>query len=106
CWSVQLAGTKLVFAPDAVVRFRHRRGARGYFRQEWVSGLEDFTLYDRFGSRGMPYPAPGFGTSRAALLRVVLGVRDRRAALRIGGDITRRVARWRAARGRHDDALK
>src|SRR5256885_9527969 len=59
CWSVQLAGTKLVFAPDAGVRFRHPRGARGYFRQEWVSGLEGFTLYDRFRSRRVPDPAPG-----------------------------------------------
>lgn len=57
CWRVQLAGTKLVFAPEALVHIRHRDDARGLYRQARNWGEYNVLLLKRYQSYGMPQPA-------------------------------------------------
>lgn len=61
CWRLQLAGTPLVFAGDAVVHIRYRHHLGGLFRQLVQYGVYNVLLYKRYRSRGMPRlgPLPG-----------------------------------------------
>lgn len=54
CWRIQLAGHELAFAPDAVVRIRHRHDPRGIFRQGMSYGKHNVLIYKKYRSRGMP----------------------------------------------------
>jgi GT2 family glycosyltransferase len=54
CWRVQRAGHRLAFAPDAVVRIRHRRDLRSMFRQGWRFGRWNVAIYKRYRPLGMP----------------------------------------------------
>lgn len=54
CWRIQLAGHELAFAPDAVVRIRHRHDPRGIFRQGRSYGKHNVLIYKKYRSRGMP----------------------------------------------------
>jgi glycosyltransferase involved in cell wall biosynthesis len=56
-WRVQLAGTPLVEAPDAVVRVQLRDDLRGVFRQGVVYGTSDAHLIALFKSQGCRRPA-------------------------------------------------
>lgn len=49
CWRAQLSGTPLVFAPDAVVHMRLRRGLRGAWRQGRNTGMGERWLTTRYG---------------------------------------------------------
>ncbi|GIG24527.1 glycosyltransferase family 2 protein [Cellulomonas denverensis] len=64
CWRAQLSGTPLVFAPDAVVHMRLRRGLRGAWRQGRNTGMGERWLAARYGalstapSSSPPTPRP------------------------------------------------
>lgn len=56
-WRIQLAGHRLVFAPDAVVYYRHRDSVGGVFRQASAYGQGDvaiFAGYRALGARRHP----------------------------------------------------
>jgi glycosyltransferase involved in cell wall biosynthesis len=53
-WRVQLAGYSLGFAPNAVMRYRHRHDLRGMMKQAYAYGLSDARLYAQFRSAGVP----------------------------------------------------
>ena len=57
CWRVQLDGTPLVFAPDALVHIRHRGDARGLYRQGRNWGEYNVVLLKRYRQHGMPIPS-------------------------------------------------
>ncbi|HEX9123120.1 MAG TPA: glycosyltransferase [Actinomycetota bacterium] len=54
CWRAQLAGFALGFAPDAVVRYRHRGGLGALGRQFYRYGLAEPRLYRAFRGAGVP----------------------------------------------------
>jgi len=54
CWRLQLAGHRLVFAPEAVVHVRFPATLRGAFRQAARYGLYNVYIYTRYRARGMP----------------------------------------------------
>ena len=54
CWRLQLAGHRLVFAPDAVVHVRFPSTLAGAFRQAARYGRYNVYIYTRYRSRGMP----------------------------------------------------
>ena len=54
CWRLQLAGYRLVFAPDAVVHVRYPATLAGAFRQAARYGRYNVYIYTRYRSRGMP----------------------------------------------------
>jgi glycosyltransferase involved in cell wall biosynthesis len=56
CWRVQLAGTPLVFAPEALVHIRHRGDARALYRQGRNWGEYNVVLLTRYQEHGMPKP--------------------------------------------------
>ena len=56
CWRVQLAGTELRFASDALVHIRHRDSAAGWYRQARNWGEYNVVLLKRFQAHGMPKP--------------------------------------------------
>jgi glycosyltransferase involved in cell wall biosynthesis len=70
CWRLQLAGTPLVFVPDAVVHVRSRRDLAGIFRQNLAFGEGNVAIYTKYRSRGMPRLGPGPGLLRWAKLFV------------------------------------
>lgn len=57
CWRVQLDGTPLVFAPDALMHIRHRGDTRSLYRQGRNWGEFNVVLLKRYRDRGMPIPA-------------------------------------------------
>ncbi len=57
CWRVQLDGTPLVFAPEALVHIRHRGDARGLYRQGRNWGEYNVVLLKRYREHGMPVPS-------------------------------------------------
>jgi glycosyltransferase involved in cell wall biosynthesis len=86
CWRAQVAGYRLGFAPDAVVRYRYRTGVWQTARQAWRVGvnceqlLHDFaflrdTVDDGGGTLGR---AIGRGVWLASRLHYLLGPRSRR----------------------------
>ena len=54
CWRIQLAGTPLVFAPEALVHIRHRSDPRGLYRQARNWGEYNVLLLKRYRTHGMP----------------------------------------------------
>ncbi len=54
CWRIQLAGTPLVFAGDAVVHIRYRQSLDGIFRQTLAYGEHNVAIYRAYRDRGMP----------------------------------------------------
>lgn len=62
CWRLQLAGTPLVFVPEAVVHVRLPVALGGHFRQMRSYGEYNVCLYRRYRARGMPRLGllPGF----------------------------------------------
>lgn len=50
CWRLQLAGTALAFAPDAIVHVRLRSSISGMWRQGWGYGHAEALLAERFRS--------------------------------------------------------
>jgi GT2 family glycosyltransferase len=54
CWRIQLAGHELAFAPDAVVRIRHRHDPRSIFRQGVSYGRHNVLIYRKYLPLGMP----------------------------------------------------
>jgi len=54
CWRAQLAGHRLVFAPDAVMKYRYRAGLRPLARQSFRYGLLSAKLYREHRADGMP----------------------------------------------------
>lgn len=53
-WRAQLAGHRLAFAPDAVVRYRHRDTVRGAMRQAGDYARAEVRLYRCFRAVGAP----------------------------------------------------
>jgi glycosyltransferase involved in cell wall biosynthesis len=68
CWRVQLRGTPLVFAGDAVVHIRFRGGLGGNFRQLYRYGRYNVLIYTRYRAHGMPRLSPIPGLLRWAKL--------------------------------------
>jgi GT2 family glycosyltransferase len=68
CWRLQLAGTPLVFVPDAVVHVRFRHDLAGTFRQGVVYGRSNVQIYQRYRQRGMPRLPPLAGLGKWASL--------------------------------------
>lgn len=54
CWRVQLAGHDLVWAPDAIVAYRHRASLRSAARKSYLTGQAHVRLYRDFRTSGMP----------------------------------------------------
>lgn len=54
CWRIQLAGTKLHFVPDAVVRLRLRNTPGAIFKQARLWGKYNVFLYKKYRPLGMP----------------------------------------------------
>ena len=54
CWRLQLAGHELAFAPEAVVRIRHRHDPGSIFRQGVSYGKHNVLIYKKYRGRGMP----------------------------------------------------
>lgn len=54
CWRVQLAGTPLVFVPEATVHVRMREGSSQSYRQAFRWAHYNVRLYKRFRPLGMP----------------------------------------------------
>ena len=54
CWRIQLAGTPLVFVPDALVHIRMRSDLGGLFRQALFHSEWNVAMYRRYRERGMP----------------------------------------------------
>ena len=71
CWRVQRAGHGLAFAPDAVVRIRHRLDLRSLFRQGWRFGRWNVAMYKRYRPLGMPRLGVTPGLLRWAKLLLV-----------------------------------
>jgi len=63
-WRAQLASYTLGFAPDAVVHYRYRTGARGIAREGFGRGLCTVRLYRDFRARGMRRPPTGRSARR------------------------------------------
>ncbi|MEK6442231.1 glycosyltransferase [Pseudonocardia sp. T1-2H] len=58
CWRAQVAGYRLGFAPDAVVRVRYRTGLRQTARQAWAVGINAERLLRDFAFlRALDLPA-------------------------------------------------
>lgn len=57
-WRVQLAGGRLVFAPDAVVQYRLRPDLRSLTRQMMTYGVTSALIYRKYRSRGVTRPPP------------------------------------------------
>lgn len=53
CWSIQLAGHELGFAPDAVVAYRYRTRAREVWAQARGYGIGQVEAYAAFRDRGV-----------------------------------------------------
>jgi glycosyltransferase involved in cell wall biosynthesis len=78
CWRIQLAGTPLAAAPDALVHIRMRSDLGGIFRQALFHGEWNVAIYRRYRDRGMPKLPLGAGLARWAKLvltapKLVLG---------------------------------
>jgi glycosyltransferase involved in cell wall biosynthesis len=58
-WRAQLAGYRLAFVPDAVVRYRHRSGLRALARQFFRYGMADAQLYRAFRHAGLRRDSAG-----------------------------------------------
>jgi len=54
CWKLQLAGTRLVFVPEAVIHIRLRHTLKGIFRQAYSWGEYNVNVYKRYRAHGMP----------------------------------------------------
>ncbi len=54
CWKLQLSGTPLEFAPEAVIHTRMRHSLRGIYRQACSWGEYNVILYKRYRNHGMP----------------------------------------------------
>jgi cellulose synthase/poly-beta-1,6-N-acetylglucosamine synthase-like glycosyltransferase len=48
-WRLQTSGTKLEFAPDAVIHYRHRSGVRALMRQHYLYGRGMAQVLHRYG---------------------------------------------------------
>lgn len=57
CWRAQLAGYRLVFAPDAVMSYRFRDGIRSLWRQFFTYGRTEALLVTRYREHGLPVPS-------------------------------------------------
>ena len=53
CWRIQLAGTELVFVPEAVVHIRYRAGTWALARQSYRFGIYNVLMCRRYRDRGM-----------------------------------------------------
>lgn len=54
CWRAQLAGLRLGWAPDAVVRYRHAPSIKSEFRRRYVAARALPRLFSQFARHGMP----------------------------------------------------
>lgn len=61
CWKLQLAGTRLEFAPEAVIHIRLRHSLKGIYRQASSWGEYNVILYKRYRPFGMPKLSPREG---------------------------------------------
>jgi GT2 family glycosyltransferase len=75
-WRLQLAGTPLVFVPEAVVHVRYRHSLRGIFRQTVSYGIHNVEIYKDYRDRGMPRLgwAPGLARWAKLLLTAPLAL--------------------------------
>lgn len=68
-WRLQLSGRTLGYAPEAVVRYRHRDTLPQMLRQAYHRGQASAHLVHRYSARAIPGgPAPSLGTIRSRRL--------------------------------------
>ena len=72
CWRIQLAGTPLHYAPDAVVHVRYRPDLAGTFRQAVSYGESNVSIYKKYRPLGMPRLGWTAGAARWAKLLLEL----------------------------------
>jgi glycosyltransferase involved in cell wall biosynthesis len=89
CWRVQLAGTPLHFAPDALVHVRYRDTVRGIYRQAGRYAEYNVLLYVKYRPLGMPHISWGLALREwARVPRYLVRIRCKadlaRAAWRLG----------------------
>jgi glycosyltransferase involved in cell wall biosynthesis len=61
CWKLQLAGTRLEFAPEAIMHIRLRHSLKAVYRQACAWGEYNVILYKRYRPFGMPKLSPKAG---------------------------------------------
>jgi glycosyltransferase involved in cell wall biosynthesis len=54
CWRAQLAGYRLGYVPEAVMRYRHRSTRRAFAYQQYEYGRAEVQLYRTFRRHGLP----------------------------------------------------
>jgi glycosyltransferase involved in cell wall biosynthesis len=54
CWRAQLAGYRLGYVPEAVMRYRHRSSRGAFLYQQYEYGRAEVQLYRAFRPRGLP----------------------------------------------------
>jgi GT2 family glycosyltransferase len=72
CWRIQLAGTPLHFAPEAVIHVRYRPDLAGTFRQALAYGESNVSIYKKYRPLGMPRLGWTPGAARWAKLLLSL----------------------------------
>ncbi len=68
CWRVQLAGTPLVFVPEAVAHIRWPQNLKGLYRQGYRWGERNIEVYRKYRAHGMPRLGPWSGLAKWATL--------------------------------------
>ena len=68
CWRIQLQGTPLRLADEALVHFRHRQRLREIYRQALGYGRESARLHSRYATHGMETPPRTSFTDTLGLL--------------------------------------
>lgn len=95
CWRVQLAGTPLGFAPDAVVHVRLGRPPGSTFIRSYRWAMREVQLYRRYRDKG--FPPPDNRSAMRAWLRIpreALGIiRGRRSVTGFAWHLGTRVGR-------------
>ncbi len=91
-WRAQLAGVELVFVPDAVLRYRHRREIRKHIHQEFLWGTDDALVYRTFRYSGVtPRTFRQSLSEWRQILRATLKIRCTGDLLRVVSQSARRI---------------
>ena len=72
CWKVQLAGTALGWAGDALVHVQHRRDSADRFRQARLWAMSQVVVYKKYRRLGMPKASNKAALREWAMLMTLL----------------------------------
>jgi glycosyltransferase involved in cell wall biosynthesis len=98
-WRAQLAGFSIGAAPDAVMRYRHRSGWHGVWRQYVGYGSAEPKLYAAYRAHGLPRTSPRSVLARWTWLaaRAPLVATGRRPSAPWIGNVARHWGRCRGS---------